>query len=210
MVSTAPMSKRTRMIAIATVVGFVLVGAALLTTGPGGLAPFGLGARGDSTTATTAAGVVGAQTTGSVVGTSTMIGQDRTQQSRPTSRAADLAVPAAPGAELASVTSPPPQTLAMLNKDTATAGSTYSVTFAVYGYGPTSGTIKTAVLSITKSVAEGTPAHPFNFTGRNVLARLDPKAAEALRSGGTYSGTITLRDSGDTLIPWLSDVGPAR
>jgi len=201
------MSKKARLIAAAVAVGALLVGAALLSARTGDTGPAGNGDGLPGTEPSATASAPSAESSGSVIGTSTVIGKDRTQQSVAASKTADAVKLAVDGSELTTVTQPPAKTLSMLSTDTASAGSTYRVTFSVYGFGPNTGSVKTAVILVSKSVVEGEPAKPFDFNGRNVLVRLDPSAAGALTRGGTYSGIITLRQSGDTLVPWLGDVG---
>ncbi len=202
------LSKRARIIAVAIAVGALLVGAALLSQGPDGGSPLDTEGGSPNADASSTAGVPSSEGSDSTVGTSTVIGKDRTNQSVAASRSAGAVEVAEAGSVLTTITQPPDKTLSMLNKDTATAGSTYQVTFSVYGFGPNTASVQTAVVLVSKSVAEGEPAKPFEFTGRNVLVRLDPTAAAALTRGGTYSGVITLRLTGDTLVPWLGDVGP--
>lgn len=201
------MSNRARIVAAVVVAGALLVGAALLSRGTSGPAVVGTGPGVPSAEASSTPGARSTEGSSSIVGTSTVIGKDRTQQSVAASRTSDAVALAVEGSELATVTQPPAKTLSMLSTDTASAGSTYRVTFRVYGFGPNTGSVKTAVVLVSKSVAEGEPTKPFDFNGRNVLVRMDPTAAAALTRGGTYSGIITLRQSGDTLVPWLSDVG---
>ncbi len=201
------MSRRARIIAVVVSAAVLLVGAALLTQDRGGSAPFGIGGT-DTEKSIEATGPTPA---GSVIGTSAVVGKDRTQQSLATTMQPSMAVaPAADGADLTTITTPPDKTLSMLAKDAATADSKYRVTIGIYGFGPRMSGIHTVVALVSESAPEGKPAKPYEFKGRNVLLRLDPNTAQDITGGGAYTGVITLRLSGDTLIPWLSDVGHAE
>jgi hypothetical protein len=187
----------------------VAVGAVLLTRGDrplslSGIAG-GLGIGSSSTTVTPGNGSPG----GAKTTTSTVVGKDHTKQSVAPSRSADADVPAADGAKLVTITAPPAETLAMVSRDGATAGSEYTVVVRVYGWGPAAGSTRTAVVRVSESAPVGQVSKPFAFKGRNVLVRLDPDDADALARGGSYRGIILLRLTGDVLIPWLGDVVPA-
>lgn len=114
------------------------------------------------------------------------------------------------GAELVTITVPPVKTLAMISTANVSAGSTYMVEFRPYGVGPDRGGIATLVISVTSSKANAPAGQKtYDFKGRNVLVSMTPQATSVVASGGTYRGVITLRKSGDVLIPWLDDVGSA-
>jgi len=203
-----------RVVAILVAAGLIALaaGGALLTSGnPGpGASPVGLLTDDSQTGSSSATATISRENPGAVTtSTSDVIGRDRTQQSVAPQGIADSSVPAATGAALSTITTPPPRTLAMVPRENATPGSEYKVTVRVYGWGPSSGSIPTAVVLVTDSTPLGDVAKPFVFKDRNVLVRLDPEAAAALTKGGTYAGVITLRSSGDSLVPWLGDVGPA-
>lgn len=130
-----------------------------------------------------------------------------------TSSGAGATRPAAPptkpvdeGAELATVTTPPSRTLAMVERDTATANSTYDVVFQVYGFGPGGGSMASLVVSISSSKPSPGTEKPMDLNKRNALCRMSASEAEAVTLGGTYKGVITLKPSGDVLVLWLSDV----
>lgn len=121
-----------------------------------------------------------------------------------------VSTPPATGAALVTITVPPARTLAMISPDNASADVTYTVEFRPYGAGPTRGSIETLVISVTSSKpSAATGELVYEFKNRNVLVNLSPQAAQAIGKGGTYRGTLTLRKSGDVLIPWLDDVGAA-
>ncbi len=115
------------------------------------------------------------------------------------------AVPAADGATLTTVTAPPEHTLAMIDAARATPGSRYQVVFSVYGFGPPGGA-GSLVIAVRHSSPIGDVETPYDFTGRNVLARLTPSSTDVARIGGTYAGTLTLQTSGSVLVPVLGDV----
>jgi hypothetical protein len=113
--------------------------------------------------------------------------------------------PADNGSALATITIPPVQTVAMIDADRATPGSRYTVTFSVYGYGPPGGA-GSLVIRVQSSTPIGDVEQPYDFVGRNVLARLTPASADLVKVGGLYSGTLTLQTSGTVLVPTLGDV----
>lgn len=199
--------RKAALFVVVALIAVAVVGA-LLTSGGADRSPSGKGGGTAGVgTAPDGMNAGSADASGSTISTSSIIGRDRVGQTVAQNDAARASVPATDGAVLATVSVPPPSTLAMIETQRATAGSEYSVVFRVYGFGPTSGTITTAVVLISSSTPVGQVAKPFAFKGRNVLVRLDPVAAAALDRGGSYRGVIKLRLTGDALIPWLGDVG---
>lgn len=195
----------------ASLVALAAGGALLVRGNDGPDSPLGLlSGDGSGSSASTSATVSAENPSAPTTRTSDVIGRDHTKQSVAPSRTANPDVPPATGAVLSTITTPPSRTLALVPRDNATAGSEYKVVVRVYGWGPVSASIPSAVVLVTESTPVGDVAKPLALNGRTVLVKLDPAAAEALTRGGSYTGVITLRLSGDTLIPWLGDVAPAQ
>ncbi len=196
--------RRVRIALVVSAAAALLVGGALLTRGgSGGSGGLFRGSSGTESQAGTSAPDGTGPSGHSKTGTSTIIGRDHVQQEvapRPSG-----AEPATDGAALTTVTAPPPKTISALSTSAATPGSEYDVTVRVYGYGPSTG-IASIVVLVQTSVPRDTSAKAYDLNGRNVLVRLDPDTQQVMTVGGTYSGTIKLRLTGDALVPWFDDV----
>lgn len=115
-----------------------------------------------------------------------------------------VAVPVAPGAKLVDISVPPTRTLGFLERKSASANSTYTVEFEVYGWGP--GPEGSAVVALVKASTPATGvAKPYDFRNRNVLMRLSFASRKVVTTGGVFSGTLVLRAQEGMLVPWLAD-----
>lgn len=114
--------------------------------------------------------------------------------------------PAAAGDDLMAVQTPPAETVGMIDPEAAEPKSEYAIVFEPYGVGPGGAGGGSLVILVSESEpAQGTNK-PFDFSGRNVLVRVDAPTWDAVSTGGTYTGTIVLVPQGETLRPVLSDV----
>lgn len=111
--------------------------------------------------------------------------------------------PVAEGSSLATISTPPEQTLAMVDASKLGADATYAITFSPFGYGPPQGGT-TVVIRIATAEPNNESAKAMDLNGRNMLAVLGQQAEVA--AGGTYTGTLTFRPQGDLLIPVIADV----
>lgn len=187
------------LIGAAAAVGIVLVAAALVSQGRERVAS-------PQSAEATAAVPAGAPTATAQPG----IGEQEvseTQPSAPASEAPPSGAPAATpshpaekGEKLLAITTPPPRTLALVEKESATANARYEVEFEPYGLAQGGG----IVVRVTKSTAIGHVDKIVDFSDRNVLVRLaSPEVAEAIAKGGTYSGVLELREEMGVLAPRL-------
>lgn len=197
-------NRRWLVVALAALAVVALVAAALLTADE----PDSPGASPTGETTLTVAESSGEESSPTAPGSSPVVTGNDAKGSTPTSQPAVAPTkPVDEGAQLATVTTPPTHTLAMIERDRATANSTYSVVFKVYGFGPYGGATSSLVVLVSTSQPAPGMAEPYDFSGRNVLCRLGAEEAKEVTLGGTYKGVITLKPSGDVLVPWLSDVG---
>jgi len=111
--------------------------------------------------------------------------------------------PVAEGSALATISTPPEQTLAMVDASKLDADASYTVTFSPFGYGPPQGG-RTVVIRITTAEADNDSAQAMDLNGRNILALIGQTADVA--AGGTYTGTLTFRPQGDLLVPVIANV----
>lgn len=185
----------------AAVVAGALWSAGKSDTGSPGLAGLGGsdGAAGPNGSAGATLPAVGGKTTGDAPRTS------MSPTSAPQTPAAPtVSEPVAPGSKLVTITTPPERTLAFIDTDAATPGSSYTITFRVYGTGPgLAGT--SLVVAIDKSTPAVGVAKPLDLNGRNVLVKVGAEARGVVEVGGTYTGTLVLREQEGTLEPWLVD-----
>lgn len=114
------------------------------------------------------------------------------------------AVPPAKGSSLTTITQPPGPTLAMIEVKAATPGSSYKVTFQPFGATPDTQSGGKYVIAIVKSEPIGHVAKAYKLANRNALVSLATTSAPFPTSGGKYEGTITLKEQGGLLVPWLS------
>jgi len=108
------------------------------------------------------------------------------------------------GSALATVTTPPESTLAMIDASKLSPDAEYTVTFMPYGYGPPQGG-QTLVVRIEESTPENESAKAYDFTGRNLLASVEP-GSDPVTLGGTYTATLAFQSQGNLLTPVLSDI----
>lgn len=109
------------------------------------------------------------------------------------------------GAALVTVTTPPPQTIAMLQLPDGFNAVRYSVTFRPYGTAPGEGLI---VVRLSKVVVDkGDPAGLPDLTGKNALVTLAGRARQSVNAGGTYAGLMEVVREGDVGRLVLTRVG---
>jgi hypothetical protein len=107
---------------------------------------------------------------------------------------------------LAELTAQPPgETIAMIEPSTAEPGSSYSVVFRPYGYGPRGSAGAQLVIVVVESQPAKGVSRPFAFAGRNVMAILSPSESPVTQ-GGTYRGTLKLVLQGGLLLPQMSQI----
>lgn len=111
--------------------------------------------------------------------------------------------PVAEGSALATISTPPDSTLAMIDADKLGADASYTITFSPFGYGPPQGG-KTVVIRIATAEADNASAQAMDLSGRNMLTLLGQDAEVA--AGGTYTGTLTFRAQGDLLLPVIGSI----
>lgn len=100
----------------------------------------------------------------------------------------------------------PERTLAFAKPTAASAGDTYSIEFAPYGYGP-GGKRRSLVVRVNRSTPVGKPRISLPLEGRNVLLDVSGlRSGKAIEIGGRYSGTIVFAPKDGSLIPTLQDV----
>lgn len=116
--------------------------------------------------------------------------------------------PAPAGSALATITSPPQGTLAMVEASALAPDARYSVQFSPYGYGPPQGG-QTLVVRISSATPQNDSAREFDFSGRNVLVQVASRS-DVAGSGGAFTGTLTFRSQGKTLVPVLGDIAVAE
>jgi hypothetical protein len=104
------------------------------------------------------------------------------------------------GAKLATVTTPPPDTLAQIRYSAARDGQTYDVVVRPYGTGPVRAGHGTVVVAIDSSKAQKSYQQPVDLNGVNALLEPGPKIQGAVAVGGTYSGVVRLLRRGDVLV----------
>jgi hypothetical protein len=117
--------------------------------------------------------------------------------------------PVPAGSAIATITTPPESTLAMIDPSKLDAGARYTVTFSPYGFGPPQSGSATLVVNIAEAVLETENVTSLDFTGRNVLALVDPAEAP-VTEGGTYTATMTFREDGGLLLPVLGGITAAE
>jgi hypothetical protein len=192
--------------AVLAVVGIVAVAVAWITTHPGDdamsrlLGVGGSGATGGigsgSASGTLTPGATGGSAAGGASGASSMPANPPDPVTEPT--------------KLTDVRTPPPHTIAMVDGDGATAGSTYAILFVPYGLGP-GGASGKLVIAIKQSTPAAGVEKAFKFEGRNALVDVSRLPADqTVKIGGTYSGELQLVKSGDLLIPTLLSVTPKK
>lgn len=112
-------------------------------------------------------------------------------QSRPTR-------PAESGARLATITTPPDKTLAMLAADSIDESARYAITFRPYGKARLSSA--GLVINIVTSTPLNDEAKDRSFANRNVFAAFGDKEATDIALGGTYRAELGFRKSGESLL----------
>lgn len=123
-----------------------------------------------------------------------------TARSQPRDLQAPPPGPAPKGADLATLGGAPPETLAMLDASAATANSRYRIAFQPYGDVSSGG----VVVLVTASEPVGNVEDPYALNDRNVLVTFDSEqVANALTTGGSYRGTLLLRENAGLLTPVL-------
>lgn len=116
--------------------------------------------------------------------------------------------PAAAGSALATISTPPEGTLAMIDATKLGADARYAIAFSPFGYGPAQDG-QTLVIRISTATAEDNVAGTMNFAGSNMLVQLSP-GETVVADGGAFTGTLTFRRQGDLLVPVVSDVKVAK
>ena len=116
--------------------------------------------------------------------------------------------PAPAGETLVTVSTPPANTLAMMDATKLNADALYEIVFSPFGLGRAQGG-GSLVISVSEATALNTSAEAFDFTGRNVLASVVPGGV-AVTDGGTYTATLAFRAEGDLLTPVLRDIALAE
>jgi hypothetical protein len=94
--------------------------------------------------------------------------------------------------KLLTITTPPPHTLAVIGGSSVSPGSEFHIVFVPFGYGP--GTTGTTVAALIRSVKQTRgEAAQIDFQARNVLLHVSAAGgASTLKTGGVYSGTMTV------------------
>lgn len=106
--------------------------------------------------------------------------------------------PAPTGKKLKTMTEPPEDTLAMIEPQPGLSGAKYDVTFRPYGTDPMG-----VVIAVSKSVPQAKTAAAADFNDRNVVVRFAVGVSGSVRTGGTYTGVIQLREEAGLLVPYL-------
>ena len=128
--------------------------------------------------------------------------------SDPGQDAAQPTAPAPAGEALVAISTPPANTLAMMDATKLNADALYEVVFSPFGYGPAQGG-SSLVVRLSEATALNPSAQAFDFTGRNVLASVVPGGVN-VTDGGTYTATLGFRAEGDLLTPVLRDIAAAE
>ena len=117
--------------------------------------------------------------------------------------------PAPAGSAIETITTPPAETLAMIDPSRLDPDARFSVTFSPFGYGPPQAGGATLVVRISEAILETEEATAMDFTDRNLLAIVDPAEAP-LTEGGTYTATLTFQEQGGLLLPVLGGIAMAE
>lgn len=107
------------------------------------------------------------------------------------------------GAELATVTVPPTETIAQIKYTAARNGRIYDARFRVYGTGPVRGGNKTVVALIDRWTPQKTYKGALLLTGKNVLFELG--SGVMVTKGGTYDGDVKLMKRGSVIVFRLTE-----
>lgn len=113
---------------------------------------------------------------------------------------------AAPGAELARLTSPPEESLWAFAAGTYQPGVRVAVEFEPYGIGPSSFGESIVALVSSAELEDASVKAP-ELEGRNVVLIVGDSAVD---SGGRYRGVAVTRAEEDRLVLVLEDVEPVR
>ena len=117
--------------------------------------------------------------------------------------------PAPVDSTLTTISTPPAETLAMIDPSKLDADARYSIRFSPFGYGPPQGGGTTLVIRIEEAILETEGAVAMDFTDRNLLAIVDP-AELRVTEGGTYTATLTFQEEGGLLLPVLGGIAVAE
>jgi hypothetical protein len=105
----------------------------------------------------------------------------------------------ASGKPLATISTPPPATLAMADPKDVSAASRYTITFSPWGFGP-GGRTASLVLNVESSTPLGAVPKPLAMAGRNVLVDIRSLPASQVPTvGGVYTGEVVLAPEGGSL-----------
>lgn len=110
------------------------------------------------------------------------------------------------GFPLHPLSSSPTGLIAGMSPTRIPAGSTYSVTFRPWGYGPAGPTGQTVVITATSISASGTAPDISSLSKTPVLAVMDARYEGEVSVGGRHTGTLTFLSNGGQVIPVLSRV----
>lgn len=107
------------------------------------------------------------------------------------------------GSKLETITQPPGPTLAMIEKDVATEGAQYKVTFSPFGAAAQDPDGQRYVIAIAKAQPLGKGAKPYDLNGRNVLVTLAAGSKPFPDRGGEFKGVVKLVEQQGLLVPEL-------
>ncbi|MDH4140175.1 MAG: hypothetical protein OEV43_06340 [Coriobacteriia bacterium] len=109
------------------------------------------------------------------------------------------------GSELETLTAPPPKTLGLLTLPEGFTSATFRYTFSPYGWGPGGEQGGRLIIKIVKAEPKDGDASEFkDYTGYNASLWVLPELVEKVKVGGTYSGTVVVREQGDVGVLWLT------
>jgi len=187
------------------VVAIVAVVAGLVVYSAMGKAGTSKGADNGSQTATSQPGSSGATgQPGSQNGTSGAPSGPSTVTSGAPGGSTAVVPIAKDGAELATVTAIPKNTLARIKFSESRNNQEYDIAFTVYGTGPAIGGHGGLVVSIASSKPKVVSDDAFQFQGMNALLQLGPGVD--VTKGGEYTGVMKLMSQSGGLVPVLTKV----
>jgi hypothetical protein len=117
---------------------------------------------------------------------------------------------AKPGARLHPLTDAPRGLISGVSPQRIAPGSTYSVRFKPWGYGPANRYGQTVAVTVTKATpTSGAPDIAW-LVRSPLLAVMYAAHGGNVLAGGTQAATLTFSTAGANVVPVLSRVGPAK
>lgn len=112
------------------------------------------------------------------------------------------------GSKLTQLKSPPERTIGMIVIPDDFKSARFAVTFTPFGWGPSGAAGGRLIAKITESEALDVGAKALNrdFTDRNATLWCSKTIADKVKVGGTYSGVLEVRRSGDTGTLFIVDI----